>query len=584
MALSIFTLRGVTQRFLLFAVVVLLVMASFAGAAAAPLSQTGADVTGIVFEDGNQNGTYDEGEVGIAGVAVSNGLDVVQTDGDGRYSLPLIEDTVYFVTKPAGYTVPVDENQTPRFYYVHYPNGSPEYIREFRGIAPTGELPESLDFPLYPLNEEQADGKFTMLALGDAQVRDYQEMNYMRDDIVADIVADDAFGADFAIALGDMLTDQLTLYPQFKQIMGLMGIPVFYVPGNHDMDVDAIDDTHHLDTYISYFGPTNYSFDYGNVHYVVLDNVKWLGATPNLSTGNMTDGFSSNALTWLANDLAFVPKDKLLVLAMHIPLVTWVDAPGAMTPGGDRDTLYALVADYKVLALTGHTHVTEVHLPGDELERWGGPIPFTEITAGAACGSWWSGPEDERGIPLAIQRDGAPNGYVVLNVEGSDFAPQYKGANVPMHRQMNISLLNRWDLHLPSNTITSDELGHTQLAANVWAGTTATEVTCQFDNGVETQGTRTTMTRDPYAQAMQENLDEWLLSEASASWQTLFPPPIRAKFGSENWMLTNSSWHLWTCPVADDLTPGAHRATVIARDPFGQTFTEPYLFNVWATQ
>lgn len=560
----------------------MVVIAGSAETLAAPPPQEATEVTGIVFEDQNENGIRDEGEPGIGDVAVSNGVDVVRTAADGSYALPLIEDTVYFVTKPAAYMVPVDANMVPHFYYIHYPNGSPDYIQEFRGIDPTGEMPESLDFPLYALDELMTDDEFTFLAIGDPQVRDYKELVYFRDDIVADIARETAFGADFVITLGDMLSDQLTMYGHYQQTMGLAGIPTYYVPGNHDMDLDAIDDTHHLDTYISFFGPTNYSFDYGNAHFVMLDNIRWLGATPNRSAGNFTDGFSDQALTWLANDLATVPTDKLIVLGMHIPLVTKNDAPAPMTPGGDRDALYALLADYKVLALTGHSHVTEIDLPGDEVEAWGAAMPFTHINAGAACGGWWVGPEDERGIPLSYQRDGAPNGYFVIDMQGNEFAPRMKGANVPIAKQMNVSLLSRWDLQLPANTVTSGELGHTQLAVNVWAGSSQTAVTCAFDNGTETAGTQSPFARDPYAIARQQAVDSWMLE--NRGWQNLLPPPIRAKIGPENWMQTNASWHIWTCPLPTDLEPGAHRVTVSVDDAFGQTFTEPYLFDLWATE
>lgn len=556
--------------------------AGHASSVAFPVEQAAPDVTGLVFEDQNANGVFDDGEPGIANVAISNGVDVVQTAMDGTYTLPLIEDTVYFVTKPAAYMVPVDENMVPRFYYIHYPNGSPNYIREFRGIAPTGEMPESLNFPLYALDEPAADDEFTFLAIGDTQVRDYRELGYFRDDIVADIINEEAFGADFAILLGDMLSDQLTILGHYQQTLGLVGIPAFYLPGNHEMDVDALDDTHHLDTYISHFGPTNYSFDHGNAHFVLMDNIHWLGATPNRSVGNFTDGFGLQTLTWLANDLATVPKDKLVVLGMHIPLVTKNDAPPAMTPGGDRDALYALLADYTVLALSGHSHVTEIDLPGDEVEAWGAPMPFTHINAGAACGSWWVGPEDERGIPLSYQRDGVPNGYFVVDLDGNEFQPRIKGANMPATKQMNVSLLNRWDLQLPANTVTSGELGHTQLAVNVWAGSSQTTVNCVFDNGAETVGTYSPAARDPYAIARQQAVDSWMLE--NRSWQNLLPSPIRAKIGPENWMQTNSSWHLWTCPLSTDLEPGAHRVTVVVNDSFGQTFTEHFLFDLWAIE
>ncbi|MCB0189049.1 MAG: hypothetical protein KDE31_32490, partial [Caldilineaceae bacterium] len=85
-----------------------LVLAGSTETLAAPPTQSATEVTGIVFEDQNENGIYDEGEAGIADVAVSNGVDVVRTAADGSYTLPLIDDTVYFVTKPAAYMVPVD--------------------------------------------------------------------------------------------------------------------------------------------------------------------------------------------------------------------------------------------------------------------------------------------------------------------------------------------------------------------------------------------------------------------------------------------------------------------------------------------
>ena len=42
---------------------------------------------GIVFDDRDRNGTYNNGETGIGGVAVSNGEEVVLTDDSGRYEL-----------------------------------------------------------------------------------------------------------------------------------------------------------------------------------------------------------------------------------------------------------------------------------------------------------------------------------------------------------------------------------------------------------------------------------------------------------------------------------------------------------------
>ena len=66
-------------------------------------------LTGRVFDDANENSRIDGGEAGVPGVSVSNGVDVVQTDEEGRYELPVRGDFTAFVTQPAGWQVPVDE-------------------------------------------------------------------------------------------------------------------------------------------------------------------------------------------------------------------------------------------------------------------------------------------------------------------------------------------------------------------------------------------------------------------------------------------------------------------------------------------
>src|ERR1700676_3861334 len=65
-------------------------------------------VTGVVFEDRSGSGRREPGDPGIPGVLVSNGRDVVKTDRDGRYALPVGEETIIFVIKPTGYAVHVE--------------------------------------------------------------------------------------------------------------------------------------------------------------------------------------------------------------------------------------------------------------------------------------------------------------------------------------------------------------------------------------------------------------------------------------------------------------------------------------------
>ena len=110
---------------------------------------------GYVFEDLDRNGVRDPGEPGIAGVRVSNGRDVVETDRDGAWRLAVEDGWVLFITKPAGYATPVNAHNLPQFFYVHRPNGSPVETR-YLGVDPTGPLPDSIDFPLILRPEREA--------------------------------------------------------------------------------------------------------------------------------------------------------------------------------------------------------------------------------------------------------------------------------------------------------------------------------------------------------------------------------------------------------------------------------------------
>ena len=90
-------------------------------ALALPLTANADTARGTVFEDTNTNGVRDAGEPGVANVRVSNGVDVVLTDGEGVYQLEVGDEAIIFITKPAGYATPVDADQLPQFYYVHQP-------------------------------------------------------------------------------------------------------------------------------------------------------------------------------------------------------------------------------------------------------------------------------------------------------------------------------------------------------------------------------------------------------------------------------------------------------------------------------
>src|SRR5690606_25857058 len=133
------------------------------------------------------------------------GTDVVLTDFEGKYELPVDDDNIISVIKPAGYAVPVDENNLPEFFYIHKPKGSPGL--KFKGVEPTGKLPGSVDFALYAVEEPQ---EFTTLVFGDPQPYTSEEMEYFARDVVTEVegIKNVAFG----LSLGDLVGNDLSLF------------------------------------------------------------------------------------------------------------------------------------------------------------------------------------------------------------------------------------------------------------------------------------------------------------------------------------------------------------------------------------
>jgi hypothetical protein len=213
--------------------------------------------TGIVFEDRSGTGRRTQGDPGIAGVLVSNGREVVKTDHDGRYVLPVDEETIIFVIKPTGYAVPVERGvMLPRFYYIHQPDGTPPRLR-FRGIDPTGPLPGSVDFALTKTDEP---GRFDVLLFTDPHAESPAAIDFIRTDVVNALIGS---GAAFGITAGDIMFDNLALYDRYNRVIGEIGIPWHNIAGNHDLNFDAPDRTYALETFKRTFAPTYYAFEYG---------------------------------------------------------------------------------------------------------------------------------------------------------------------------------------------------------------------------------------------------------------------------------------------------------------------------------
>jgi hypothetical protein len=512
-----------------------LVVLLFATLSALP--SPGADTAvGTVFEDRNRNGIRDPGERGLAGVRVSNQREVTVTDRNGRWQLPAGDDTVFFVVKPRGYTPPLNNQQLPRFFYVHKPAGSPANLK-YPGVAPTGPLPASIDFPLHRQREPRT---FKAILMGDTQPRDVREVNYFKESIVKELVGTDAA---FGVTLGDVVFDDLNVFEPHNAAVALIGIPWWNVIGNHDHNYDVPNDREADETFTRIYGPNYYSFDHGPVHFIALDDVEWGGAKP-AGSGNYTAGLDSRQLEFVRNDLAHVPEDQLVVLMMHIPL----------NDVGNRGELYRLIEKRRyTLSISGHTHWHEHRFITAE-DGWQGAEPHHHVITVTACGSWWTGKPNADGIPHATMRDGAPNGYAIVTFDGHRASVTFKAAGQPATKQMNVML---------PDALAASSAAPAWLYVNVFNGSERSQVEFRLDHQGPWIPLSQSKERDPsyVARKAAEELDPPAI------------PPFRKMSDPIN------SPHLWKA-LLPPLSPGQHGIEVRTRDLHGQSFQESHTLTV----
>ena len=504
---------------------------------AAPLaaaSETGDEyASGVVFHDRNRNAVQDAFDFGIRGVAVSNGRDVVLTDWKGRYRIAVGDDAILFVVKPGGWATPVDDNGLSRFYYIHKPQGSPADLA-YPGVSPTGPLPDRIDFPLYRQREPRS---FRAVILSDPQIYTLDELNLLDRDVIAELIG---HRAAFGMTLGDLVGDDLSLLEPLNESIGEIGLPWYSVIGNHDINVDAKTDRHSDESFERVYGPPTYAFSYGKVHFIVLDDVVYDGSIDEKGTaGPYAPGFSERQLAFVENYLETVPRDRLVVLAMHISL----ESPPL--PNDERGALFEILKDRPhTLSLAGHHHFQESRFYGPE-EDFGGPKPHHQFTAATASGSWWLGPADEVGIPHTTMRDGAPNGYSIIQFDGNRYSIRFKAARRPADHQMNI---------FTANTATSENAAETEVFVNVFSGSERTRVEMRLGEDGDWMPLSQEARQDPYYLAAVER-DR----QRSPRPEFLLPPAI-------------DSPHLWVATLPANPPPGTYTIEVRATDMYDQVF------------
>ncbi len=341
---------------------------------------------------------------GLEGVVVSDGLKCVRTLQDGRFYLQsnLSKTKFVWVSTPSGYLPPVS-------------GGIPQYYKLKSDITPAAGVYDFGDYVLDPDTSTDPD-HFTFFMTADPQPRGNYIIDYTAYrslEICQDLYSELAQTAApilttgqnvFGMCLGDIVHEDMSLYGQYVTGLGTLGYPTYNVIGNHDNDPDAADDDAGAIPFESHFGPRNYSFNMGGIHFVVLDDI--IMSIKNGKLTGQTYGLTDDIWEWLQADLSFIPVSSTLMVFAHSPLFR-------MDTGSERTNTSIHGSDYgglinkyaEVHAWAGHTHCTfNYNYPSDHRHK-----RVQVHTLARSTGELWTNEY--------LAEDGTPRGFTIVDIK-----------------------------------------------------------------------------------------------------------------------------------------------------------------------
>ena len=382
----------------------------------------------------------------VANVVVSDGTEVTVTDDKGIYELKSAKKWGYvFISVPSGYEVAA-EGVFPQFY------------QTLKGAA---DVVEQKDFKLTKVDGQD---RYKLFLLGDMHLanrtNDAAQFTQFTTDLNA-YMAQHSGQKMYALTLGDMTWD-LYWYknnyalPQYRETINrqVKNLQIYHTMGNHDNDFMTTSDYDAAVKYVDCIGPTFYSFNIGQVHYVVMDNID-CSAYDGTDSRNYVKKLSNEQLKWLAKDLAYVDKSTPLIVAMPAQIYKPTSTGFAFDhDSANTEALLAALDGYEVHFVTGHTHKVYNITPDDDVVKG---RDIHEHNSGAICASWWWSGNLTPGVHVSI--DGAPGGYAIWDIDGTDFAWLYKSTGWPEEYQFRSYDLNNVSFsmddvpNIPSNVL-----------------------------------------------------------------------------------------------------------------------------------
>lgn len=400
-------------------------------------------------------GKVTDGKNAIANVAVTDGINIVKTGTDGSYTITTTADSRFvYITTPAGYNVHVENSTIPQFYQ-QLTNDKSNY-----------------DFVL--AKNKNNDKKHTFVVHSDAQVTSIEDIEQYKT-IVADCrkTLNKIKGEVFGIDCGDIVGDSPHLYPDYINAVSALNIPMFRSIGNHDMNYYGRTHETSYKTFEGYFGPTLYSFNKGNAHYIVLNNNFFIGRDY-FYMGYIDE----KTFKWIEQDIASIPEGSLIFVIMHIPSQLTnepqqfkYDYATIADQTVNARAFHNLLKDYQVHIISGHMHYNLNMEFSDNI---------MEHNTASACGTWWQ-------IPECL--DGTPRGYAVYEVDGNNVEWYYKGANHDRNYQMRVYGLGECEEY-PNDIV-----------ANVWNYDSKWKVEL-LENGKKTADLTKFTGYDPYTKVL----------------------------------------------------------------------------------
>lgn len=340
----------------------------------------------------------------VQNVVITDGINFTSTNNKGEYSL--ISDTeksrFVYMSIPSGFDIPNNKNIATGYY------------KELTGN----------DYNFVLQKRKESSDNFIFIPISDPQMKNKTHLKRYETETIPDLQKTISYYNGlpcYAMLLGDIVFDEMNLFDDYKSAMSkLDNITAFHVTGNHDLNLlyNDRDNTKPGDIYAEKdfedtFGPVNYSFNIGKIHIIGMKDINYHKGK------NYKEKFGETQLKWLRKDLSYVAPGTTVFINLHAPVFN--SSEGETDSNADDYAEFrSIISPYNVHLFEGHTHFLENNRLSPNLY---------EHNIGAACGAWWKG---------NVNRCGAPNGYLVVEVNGNDIKWYYKSTGMDKRKQFKI--------------------------------------------------------------------------------------------------------------------------------------------------